>query len=64
VGGGTFKPFGQQFQCPGTQICHKSFDRPCAVQKSGGISVYSQKWEAFGVLVFLQVIYYKCIKLY
>ena len=64
VGGGTFKPYGQQYPCPGTQICHKSFDKPCAVEKSGGSSVYSQKWEAFCVLVFLQVVYYKCIKLY
>jgi len=64
VGDGTYKPYSQQYQCPGTQICHKSFDKPCAVQKSGGSGVYSQKWEGFGVLVFLQVVYYLCIKLY
>jgi len=64
VGDGIYRPYSQLYQCPGTQICHKSFDKPCAVEKSGGSSVYSQKWEVFGVLVFLQVVVYKCIKLY
>lgn len=64
MGDGTYRPYSQLYHCPNTQICHKSFDKPCAVEKSGGSSVYSQKWEAFGILVFLQVVYHKCIKLY
>jgi hypothetical protein len=64
MGDGTYRPYSQQYQCPGTQICHKSFDKPCAVEKSGGRSVYSQKWEVLAVLVFLQVVYYRCIRLY
>ena len=64
MGDGTFRPYSQLYQCPGTQICHKSFDKPCAIEKSGGSSVYRQKWEVFGVLVFLQVVYYICIKWY
>ena len=64
MGDGIFKPYNQQYRCPGSQICHKSFDKPCSVEKSGGSSVYSQNWKGFSILVFLQVLYYKCIKLY
>lgn len=63
MGDGIFKPYSQQYKCPGTQICHKSFDKPCAVVKSTGSNVHSKKWIGFGVSI-LQVVYLRYVKLY
>lgn len=49
VGDGTFKPYSQQYKCPKTQICHKSFDKPCAVAKSSGNNLYITNFV--GVLI-------------
>lgn len=58
MGDGTFKPFNEQYKCPSTHTCHKSFDRPCAVAKSRGNDIYSNNWKGFGVLILLQVVHF------
>lgn len=62
VGGGTFRPHNQQYKCPGTQVCHKSFDKPCAVAKSAGNIICSRNFEYFAVLVHLCIAYWKYVK--
>jgi hypothetical protein len=59
VGDGAFKPYSQQLKCPGTQICHKSFDRPCAVAKSGGNVVCTNRLEYLPALIQLCIVYWK-----
>nr|AGM32085.1 hypothetical protein [Coptotermes formosanus] len=64
MGDGTFKPDNQQHKCPSTQICHKSFDKPCAGAKATGSSVCSKQWKEVGVLILLQAVYFNYVKLY
>jgi hypothetical protein len=49
MGDGNFKPYGQQYKCPSTHVCHKSFDKPCAVVKSTGNNLYVKNF--FGFLI-------------
>jgi len=64
VGDGTFKPYNQQYKCPGTQTCHKSFDKPCAVAKSRGNNLHSGHLEKFSVLILVLFIYCKYAQYY
>ncbi|PNF31384.1 hypothetical protein B7P43_G09726 [Cryptotermes secundus] len=57
VGNGVFQPFNQQLKCPSTQTCHKSFDRPCAVAKSGGNSICTKNLAYFSVVLQLYILY-------
>ncbi|XP_069679673.1 uncharacterized protein [Periplaneta americana] len=60
MGNGIYVPQNQQHKCPGQQICHKSFDVPCAVagtgNKSGGEGIHGAVWGYFAQILYVLII--------